>query len=225
MSSEIFVNYVKTVPDISSEEKDLLDNTIKKHALAAGSLLDIPYVTITVYPKSSWVIPETGEGGYTPSADWIQIYIDLKSEKYNLKDIIEKHIPGTIYHEMNHVARWKSVGYGTNFLEAIVSEGLASVFEKEHWKTFIAPWTQIDEKEIEAFLKIFRKRDKNKDNNYNHAEWFYGKGELPRWIGYKVGTHIIEKIRRNFPAISWKKLVCMKADEIVKMSGIKLDEQ
>ena len=220
--TKVSINYVKTEPYLSKEEIIFLDRIIKKHALIAGRILDITTVTITVYPKSSWAIPETGEGGYTPSGDWIQIYIDPKNKNYILKEIAEKHLPATIYHEMNHIARWRSAGYGTNLLETIISEGLASVFEKEHWTIFIAPWAEYSEKEIVDSLDILRKRDKSKDNIYNHAEWFYGKGNLPRWIGYKVGIYIIEKARENFPKTTWKELIEMKAKEIIEMSGIKI---
>jgi len=214
------INYIKTEFNISRERRIFLNKTIKKHVLIAGKIFNIPYITITIYPKPSWTIPETGESGYTFSEDWIRISINPKSQKFSLKNIIEKHIPATIYHEMNHVARWRSVGYGTNLLEVIISEGLACVFEKEQWA--ITPWAIHSKKEIVEFLKIITKRDKNKDNMYNHAEWFYGKGNLPRWIGYKIGTYIIESFRKNFLKISWKELTEMKAEDIIKMSGIKI---
>ncbi|MDD5145446.1 MAG: class IV adenylate cyclase [Candidatus Pacebacteria bacterium] len=217
--TKLFINYVKSGFDIPKEEKDLLNKTIKKHALAAGRLLNIPYVTITVYPKPSWAMPETGEGGYTPSGDWIQIYIDPKNKKCGLKNIIEKYLPANIYHEMNHIARWRSIGYGNTLLETIVSEGIASVFEKEQWKAFVAPWAKFNEKEISDFLKIIRKRDEGKGGSYNHAEWFYGKGILPKWIGYKLGVYIVESFRNNFPGTSWQELTEMKANEIIKKSG------
>jgi len=220
---KIFINYVKSKTDISKEEKSLLNKTIKKHALVVGKLLGIPYLTITVYPDPLKVIPETGDGGYTITDEWICIYVDPKNKKFSFKDIAEKNLPGAIFHEMNHVARFRSVGYGDTLLEAIVSEGIASVFEKEQWKTIVPPWTKFDEKEIANLLKIIRKRDKKKDKGYIHAEWFFGRGgKLPRWMGYKVGTYIVELVRKNFPEISWQKLTKMKAGEVIKKSGIKI---
>lgn len=219
---KIFINYVKSKFDISKKERILLDKTIRKYTLIVGKLLNIPYITITVYPKPSWTIPETGEGGYTVSEDWIRIAIDPKSKKYSFKDIIKKHLPATIYHEMNHIARCRSVGYGDMLLEAVISEGIASVFEKEQWKTVIPPWAKFNEKEIANLLKIVRERNKKKDRTYNHGEWFLGKGKLPRWTGYKVGTYIIESVRKNSPEISWQKLTKMRADKVIKKGGIKI---
>ena len=219
---KVDINYIKTEPDISREGKVLLEKTVEKHAQLAGKILNVPHITITVYPKSSWTIPETGESGYTFSEDWIRISVDPKSQKFSLKEIIEKHIPATIYHEINHAARWRSVYYGTNLFEAIISEGLACVFGKEQWLAFTAPWTTYSDKEIANLLDMIQKRDKSLDGIYNHAEWFHGKGKLPRWIGYKLGAYIIEVVRKNFPKIGWEELTEMKAKDIIKTSGIKI---
>jgi uncharacterized protein YjaZ len=222
MKTKIYINHIKTRPDISVNQKKTLDKVIRKHSLIAGKILKIPFVTITVYPKSDWTIPETGENGYTPSEDWIQLYINIKKKK-NLTKIINEHVPATIYHEMNHAARWRSSNFGNNLLEVIVSEGLASVFEKEQWKSFVPPWTKLNKREISNFLKIINERNKNKDSTFNHAEWFFGQGELPRWIGYKLGVHIVESTRKNYPEISWEKLTRMKAKEIINKSKIKIN--
>ena len=222
MKTQININYVKTDPDISASQKKTLNKVIRKHASIAGKILKIPFVTITIYPKGDWTIPETSENGYTPSGDWIQLYIDIENKKNNLKHIIDRYIPATIYHEMNHAARWKSSGFGNNLLEVIVSEGLASAFEKDQWKLFVAPWTQLDKKEISDFLKIINKRNRKKDSIYDHNEWFFGKGRLPRWIGYKIGTYIVESARKNFPNVSWDKLTRMRAKEVIDKSGIKI---
>ncbi len=222
METQININYVKTDPDISFKQKNLLDKIIRKHALIAGRVLNIPFVTITVYPKSNWAMPERGEDGYASSGDWIQIYIDPKNKNNSFEFIINNLIPGTIYHEMNHVARWRSVGFGKILPEVVVTEGLASVFEKEQWKKIIPPWAQWNKREISDFLETIKKRNKKNDLTYNHSEWFFGRGKLPRWIGYKLGVYIVESMRKNFSKVTWRELTKMKADEIIKKSGVKI---
>jgi uncharacterized protein YjaZ len=222
MKTKININYIKVDSDISFRQRGKLGNIIKRHALIAGRILHIPFVTITIYPKSNWTIPETGENGYTPSGDWMQIYIDPKNKYHSFDFIANNIIPGTIYHEMNHVARWRAVGFGKSLIEAIISEGLASIFEREQWKRFTAPWANWEEKEIINFINIFRKRDRKKDTAYNHSEWFFGKGKLPRWIGYKLGAYIVESARKNYPKISWHKLTAMEASDIIEKSGVKM---
>lgn len=222
MGSQIYINFLETEKKLDLKMKSLLEETIKEQAAKACSLLGIVYVNITVYSNPNFVIPETGEGGYAASGDWFQIYIDPTRNEDELKKIITTNIPLTIYHEFNHVARWNSTGYGSTLPEAIVTEGLASVFAAENWKKSKSPWTKYSQTEINSLLKIFQARNKKEDGNYSHQEWFYGAGELPRWIGYKLGFYVISLVRKNNPEISWEKLIKMTAEEIIKLSNITL---
>jgi uncharacterized protein YjaZ len=190
------------------------------HAGKAGNILKIPLVNITVYPNKNFVIPETGDGGYTPSKDWFHIYIDPQRKDFN--KIVKNVIPATIYHEMNHAARWKYTGYGTNLLEVIITEGLATVFAEEQWIKFKAPWADCSEAEINTLLNIVRKREKKNDITYSHGEWFYGTGKLPRWIGYKVGSYVIKSYRSKNKSIKWNQLIKMNANDIIRLSRINL---
>lgn len=180
------------------------------------------YINFTIYIKQISATAETGESGYAPSKDWIQIWIDPKNQKYGFKEVIEKHIPATVYHEMNHAARWGTVGYGDTLLQAIVTEGLACVFEKEQWKEFVAPWAAFDEEEIARLMKILQGRDEAKDGAYNHSEWFYGGGKLPRWIGYKLGAYIVGQFREKNSGLSWPEMVKLPAEGIIDKSGIRI---
>ncbi len=85
MNTKVYINYVKTNPDIHDKQKIILDKIMKKHALIAGKTLNVPQVTVTVYPKSGLATPETGESGYCPSEDWMQIYVDPKNKNYNFE--------------------------------------------------------------------------------------------------------------------------------------------
>lgn len=222
MTPKIFIHFLKTKNGLSQETADFLEKTIEKYATEACHLLDIVYVNISVYQNKNFTISETGEGGYAASYDWFHIYIDPTKSENKLKKIISNHIPSTVYHELNHVARWNSVGYGSTLLEAIISEGLASVFESEKWKKSKTPWAKYSQKEILSMLEIFKKRKKTDDANYNHQEWFYGNGKLPKWIGYKLGVYIICLIRKNNPEISWKKLMKMNAKKIFKLAKLEM---
>jgi uncharacterized protein YjaZ len=222
MKPQININYVKTESNLSVSQKNMLEETIKKHASIAGRTLCLPFITITVYSKSSWTTSETGESGFTPSAEWIQIYIDPKNKLYRFDFIARKIIPGTIYHEINHAARWRTTGYGASLIEAVISEGLASAFEKDQWREFTAPWLKWREKEIKDYLKVLKGKQNEINSAYNHNEWFFGKGKLPKWIGYKLGTYIIESVRNNYPKLSWCELNKMKAELIIEKSGIEI---
>jgi len=213
---------LETEKKLSPQEVILLKKTIRNHAQRAGAVLNIPMVNISIYSNSNFVIPETGEGGYTPSKDWIQIYIDSTRKKLELDKIIKTSIPATIYHEMNHIARWRDIGYGASLSEAIVSEGLAIVFAKEQWKNSKTPWADFSKKEMGRLLAIAKSRDKKEDKKYNHAEWFFGSGRLPRWAGYKLGAYIVDSFMTTNSLMSWGEIMKISAEEIMKKSGIRL---
>jgi uncharacterized protein YjaZ len=222
MKPQLYIHFLETEKKLDLRARDFLEETIKIHVTKACGLLGIFYVNITVYTNSNFVVSETGEGGYAASGEWFQIYIDPTRLEDELKKIITNYIPLTIYHELNHVARWNSVGYGSTLPEAIITEGLASVFAVENWKKAKSPWIKYSQKEIKKLIKIYQNRDKNSDNNYSHDDWFYGAGELPRWIGYKLGFYIVRLVRKNNPEISWKKLINMSSKEIIKLADIEI---
>jgi uncharacterized protein YjaZ len=220
--TKIHIQFLKTERGLIKKDKELLEEIIKDHAGKAGSILNVPMVNITIYSNPGFTIPETGEGGYAPSKDWFHIYIDATKKKEELNKIIKNIIPATIYHEMNHVSRWKNTGYGLNLPDVIVTEGLATVFAKEQWKKYKAPWNNYSKKEFRKLLSLFKKRKKNDDKKYNHEEWFYGTGKLPRWAGYKLGSYIIQSFRKNNKNINWKEILKMSTKEIIKKSRVDL---
>ncbi|OGI35532.1 MAG: hypothetical protein A2259_00155 [Candidatus Moranbacteria bacterium RIFOXYA2_FULL_43_15] len=222
MKQQIYIHFLETESRLDSKLKETLEETIKVHAANACSLLGIAYVNITVYPNPNFVVPETGEGGYAASGDWFQIYIDSTRPEKELVKIVNENIPLTTYHELNHVARWNNTGYGSTLPEAIISEGLASVFAAENWDKANSPWVKYSQEEIDELLKIYKNRDKNLDSAYSHDDWFYGTGDLPRWIGYKLGFQIVKLVRQNNPEIGWDKLINTTAEEIIKLSNITL---
>jgi uncharacterized protein YjaZ len=202
MMTKVLVQLLETEKKLPSEKVALLKKTIKNHAQKAGAVLNIPMVNISIYPNSNFVIPETGEGGYTPSKDWIQVYIDSTRKKLELDKIIKTSI----------------------LLEAVVSEGLAIIFTKEQWRDSKAPWADFSQKEIGRLLAIMKNRERKEDKKYNHAEWFFGSGKLPRWTGYKLGAYVVRSFRKKNMQISWSRIMKMRAKEIVKKSGLKLYE-
>ena len=162
-----------------------------------------------------------GSGGFAPNSEWIRIAIDPFRREKDVEYIIKNIVPLNVYHEMNHVARWNKPGYGSTLLDAIISEGLAVVFAEENWDFFEAPWGKYGKKEIKKYMELLNKRSKNKDNNYNRAEWFFGKGK-PNWLGYKLGSFIIREVKNKNPNIDSIVFIHMSSRKIIKLSGMRL---
>jgi len=210
MATRTYIQFIETREKFPKAEAELLKKIVKNHVGKAGSILNVPLVNVSIYPNPNLTIPETGEGGYTPSGDWFHIYIDPSRNRRQLAAIIETFIPGTVYHEMNHMVRWQNTGYGSSLLEAIISEGLAIVFAKEQWKNSKTPWADFSKKEMDRLLDITRKRNKKNDRGYDHGEWFLGTGKLPRWSGYKLGALEITGRQTSYLIGRWEKGILAK---------------
>lgn len=222
MKKRIFINFLKSEKELRGKEKKLFRKVIEKHSQKASLLLDLDFVNVTIYSNKNFAIPETGEGGYSVSKEWFHLYIDPTRKTSELQKIIEKVIPGTIYHEMNHVARWGTTGYGESLVDAIITEGMASVFAKEFWGEGGDPWTEYTEDEIYKLVEIAKKEGFTKKKGYDHDEWFYGAGELPRWIGYKLGFYFLTIFRDKNPEMEWNEIVKMTSKEIIDSIGKEL---
>lgn len=152
--------------------------------------LELPDVDIVVADNPDAAIPETGVGGFAPTAHIV--YVSVDSSFKMLKEKIGEEIKSTLAHELHHCARWASVTYGTTLLEALVSEGLADHFDIEINGGDPKPWdTALQEPELQQV----RDGAKTEFNNpsYDHSVWFFGsdKTHIPRWAGYSLGFHLV----------------------------------
>lgn len=213
--------FILSEKDIYKKIKSSLLKTIEEHATRAAQELDIDWpVNFTVYPNPAFTLKETGEGGYTPTKDWVQLSIDITEERVPANQVVENLCP-TIYHEINHCKRWTLTGYGLTLEEAMVTEGLASVFEENMWTRSKAPWLVYTEDELQQMLKLLRARDKT--SPYVHSDWFYGTNpEISRWLGYKVGHAIVKSAIAKNPQFSFNELMKKSGADILSLSGIEV---
>lgn len=204
---------------------DLVKKTIRTHSTKAVKALKITKpVNITVYFNPDWTIHTTGENGYTPTGEWVQISLDLTGKKFPVKTVIEKRLPATIYHELCHIKRWQTTGFGSVFREELVSEGLACAFEVEQFKHDIEPLFMASEAEIKKMISVVKKNRDRIKNEYSYFEWFtVGSKKVPRWLGYKLGYYIITQVLEKNPELSVADLMDMSAQKLYKMSKIDLD--
>lgn len=154
--------------------------------------LELPEVVVYVDDDADSTIPETGIGGFAPSANRLEIHIDPDSE--GIGERLEIEFRSTLAHELHHCARWAACGYGETLLEEMVSEGLADHFDIEVNGGVPKPWSIALPKEQLDILEE-RARNESEDGTYDHDAWFFGSDEegIPRWAGYALGYAIVEK--------------------------------
>ena len=91
--------------------------------------LSIENVDVVVSVDPQRAIPQLGVGGHSPSGNCAFLTIDPDNPKFT--DGFESAFKRLLAHELHHCARWSGPGYGNTLAEAIISEGLACMFEAE----------------------------------------------------------------------------------------------
>lgn len=182
----------------------LIDDSLKKAIPIIQKELKAEAIDIVFVSASSQTIPEYGIGGNSPGPNHIYISFDPDSDK-----ITKRGLEGSLLHEAHHCMRWRDPGYGETLGEAMISEGLACLYEEEHGSRVpIYARVSLSKQEIESAEKEINSK------KYNHAEWFFGTGKTARWFGYTRGYELC-KLYSNTKGLSAADLVHVPASEIL----------
>jgi len=132
-------------------------------------------------------------------------------------------------HERHHAQRWISVGYGLTLAEALVSEGLAQVFEEEMGFRVSQSAKNLSKQDLLEVSQLARSAilDNNEPDDFTHHNyWFFGQeleeGQEPLmpWAGYSLGYALVsawlEDIMQNKGVDTASKAVDTPAESILK---------
>jgi uncharacterized protein YjaZ len=149
-------------------------------------------VTVAVGIDPVRTIRETGIGARAWAADRIDVWLDPAHPWVEAAG--EEELLAMLAHELHHCARWTRPGYGATLGEALVSEGLACVFETG-FRGGVPPfWARaLDARALRAAET--RARPSLADRGYDHRAWFVGAPDdgLPRHVGYSLGFDIVAR--------------------------------
>ncbi|MBA4536460.1 DUF2268 domain-containing protein [Bacillus aquiflavi] len=133
----------------------------------------------------------------------------------------KREIQALIIHEYNHSCRLlhlKQTEKDTTLLDTIVMEGLAeSAVNVMLGEEYVSEWTRYyDQNEAIFFYKRFIKP-------YLHVKHFerkanqllYGKGFLPKMLGYNVGYHIVQDFLKRNKDITIDDLIKIDSHKII----------
>jgi uncharacterized protein YjaZ len=206
--------FIKSKGEFNKKERRKIENVIKKTANHATKLLNLRknhLINFIVYPFDRKYI-----GGITMAEDWIGLTIPRKKIK-------KEELRSTIYHEMHHIARnfYFYTKKKFSFLDTLLSEGLAVNFGIEQ----VPNWTPKYSKYTNNFIKKWvhqLKKENLSSTDFSHDEWFFGKRGKPVQLGYKIGTYLVNQIKRNYPELTAEKLTKKSAKYLLKLSKVKL---
>lgn len=197
--------------------KNRIMRIAKESVKLIGKKIPLPDVDIVFYdnPKSKYIIPHLGLGGYAHNAHLV--VMPLNPDFNHFERMISEEIKRTLSHELHHCARMKALGYGDTLLKAMVSEGLADHFGLEITNKKPQKW---DTALIVGSLRVMKKRALRELNNkkYNHWDWFIGSKarKIPKWTGYTLGFELVKDYLKKHPDKKPSQLFAIKAEEFVK---------
>lgn len=175
----------------------------------ATRLMPIPSVDVVV-KAGKFVIAEKGHAGFCPEAGVVYITVDPENSAFCKNDAYS--IERMFAHELHHAARWSGPGYGSTLGEVLVSEGLAGHFSIELFGGEPEPWESLNSDTIQPYCtQILENWHRN---DYDHNAWFFGTGDLPRWLGYTAGFNMMSRYLAASPHLNASMLANINAEEL-----------
>ncbi len=213
MRQKLLIHFLeRSDPRWNDAQRRMIRDVLQKTWRQAAAVLPLPSVmNVTVFASDLYCVPETGEGGYTVTKDWIQLYLD-PAEAKRWPGIIRRILPSTFFHELHHASRHFQTGPRTTLADDVLTEGLATVFASERFPSFVPPWGQATEAQAARWLN-WMKPDWNKRHYSRHA-YFFSSGPN-RWAGYRLGTRLVERAKERTGATA-AEMVAWNARRILR---------
>ena len=176
--------------------RDRVDAALREVARRAGPAVTDLTLDIAVRAVRNGTIGEIGHVGHVPGPGVLTLTLDPYNP--NLPDHLGEPLERMIAHELHHLMRFETVGYGPTLGEVLVSEGLACRFVDELYASDPEPWERaVPRNELGPFAE--RAVDEADNAGYDHIRWFFGGGDLPRWIGYTLGRELVGDYLEKHP--------------------------
>jgi uncharacterized protein YjaZ len=206
--------FIQSEKDFKKKEKKKIRNIIKTTANRVAKILKLSKnkkINFSVYFAKI-----NSAEGLTITKDYIRLDVPLR------KKLDEVYLKNTVSHEIYHTKKdWVYyLNKRVSLIEALFQEGSASVFSLEMTPGYYPKCYRYAEKFIKKWLPEVKKEKYYK--YYSNEEWFFGAKEKPFNLGYKLGTYLVEQIKKYHPELTADKLVGKDAKELLKLSKVKL---
>lgn len=193
--------------------KEKIQQEIERAWQSVSTLLPVsPYVNFIVRPHFFWIIPEYGVGAYAHDAESIEIVFD-KAVPHGVSKTLES-IYQTVFHEVNHAARYNTTEFDPSFMNYVVTEGLATAFERDTAKYEPLYGEYEDDDTMQLWLAELKAGDWDKKE-----ELFFDNPDGRRWIGYKTGTWLVDRALQK-SGKSIVELTSMPCNQVVQLAEV-----
>lgn len=185
--SDVTVHYQGGESAFSRGARDVIqENAETTFREVRRALPQLPQTLIIEVSAGENVIPETGETGYTSAPNVLSWVVDTRRAE-GVVAIANRELRGTMFHELHHLVRDRVVVRAT-LMDQVVSEGLATVFERDFAHVKV-PWGEYPP-EARAWALELRALP----SDAPAGKWLYEThDDGRRWIGLKAGTYLADR--------------------------------
>lgn len=163
------------------------------------------------------VTPETGMRSEIARPNLATLVFDPYNENFSqtLKNgLIARQMVNTSHRAM----RAAGPGYGFTLGGAMVSEGLAAQFVRLVCNSPTEPWDDaVSDGSLDSLWPDQRVLMNTK---FDHGEWFSGTGDKPRWLGYTIGTKIVENWLLSGVDLTPDRLISVPAPKVLNAAPL-----
>ncbi|MFK8021443.1 MAG: DUF2268 domain-containing putative Zn-dependent protease [Pseudomonadales bacterium] len=161
---------------------------------------------------STFVIPQTGELGASQSTARVKWAVDPTRDG-GVSKIAKGKLRHTLFHEFHHLVSGYIFAVGkpvNSIMDAAVNEGMATVFARD-FSGAVAPWADYPEN-IDSWVTELQ----GVTSFEEYDQWMYQHPDGRSWIGYKVGTYLIDRAIKATGKSSVE-LINASPDEIIRL--------
>lgn len=180
-----------------------------------GLLPDLyPAIRIEVTAGTT-VIPETGELGGAISRQIVRWIVD-PGRPGGPTEVARSHLRSTLFHELHHTVRghvFANTESSRRVIDLSISEGMASVFERDAAGDLDVPWAQYPD-DADSWVRELLALPGGTDPR----PWLFEHPDGRRWIGYRSGAYLVDRAIAA-TGLDAADLVHTPAAEILSMAG------
>jgi hypothetical protein len=208
------VFYVVDGYRFSSADRRAIERIASTTAIEVRRLLPTLPTRLTLRVRTGKkVIPELGTSAESNLPEVVYWTVD-PSHKSGVRGIVKTYLRQTLFHEFHHLVRGSAVGHGRTLLDEAISEGLATVFERD-FAAGAVPWGAYPAEVARWVPEIMALPP-----DAPRRMWMSQHPDGRRWIGYKVGTYLVDRAI-DASGRSAADLTTASTDEIVRLASVR----
>jgi len=171
-----------------------------------------PHINFFVQPREYSLIPETQDNAHTHNSEFIELAFNPLVGDKGLQVILDG-VRASVFHEMNHAARFNIPIFHPRFIDHCIMEGLGTVFERDCGGSN-PPYGKYPKNVADWLHEVIEQQDAISWEAYS-----FDHPDGRRWIAYKVGTYLIDQAVKN-SGKTVSELTQMENAAILKMAAI-----